>query len=54
MNFFQFMQQMQGKDPNQMIQQLVSSGRVSQQQLSQAQQQAQRIMSMFQNPGPRF
>ena len=45
--FQSFMQQMQGKDPNAMIQELVSSGRVSQQQLDAAQKQAQQMASMF-------
>lgn len=45
--FQSFMQQMQGKDPNAMIQELVSSGRVSQQQLDQAQKQAQQMQGMF-------
>lgn len=45
--FQQFMQQMRGKDPNAMIQELVSSGRVSQQQLDQAQKQAQQMQGMF-------
>ena len=45
--FQQFMQQMKGKDPNAMIQELVSSGRVSQQQLDQAQKQAQQKQGMF-------
>lgn len=46
-NFQRFMQQMQGKDPNAMIQELVSSGRVSQQQLDTAQKQAQQMQGMF-------
>lgn len=45
--FQSFMQQMRGKDPNAMIQELVSSGRVSQQQLDQAQKQAQQMQQMF-------
>ena len=45
--FRQFMEQMRGKDPNAMIQELVSSGRVSQQKLDQAQKQAQQMASMF-------
>ena len=44
--FQQFMDQMRGKDPNAMIQELVSSGRVSQQQLDQAQKQAQQMQGM--------
>lgn len=46
-NFQRFMQQMQGKDPNQIIQQMVSSGRISQAQLDQAQRQAQQMESLF-------
>lgn len=45
-NFQRFMQQMQGKDPNQIIQQMVSSGRISQAQLDQAQRQAQQMESL--------
>ena len=45
--FQSFMQQMKGKDPNAMIQELVSSGRVSQQQLDAAQKQAQQMHGMF-------
>lgn len=41
--FQQFMQQNQGKDPNEMIQQLLSSGKLSQQQLDQAQQMAKQM-----------
>lgn len=45
--FQSFMQQMQGQDPGQMLQQLVSSGRVSQAQLNQAQQMAQQMWGAF-------
>ena len=45
--FQQFMNQMRGKDPNAMIQELVSSGRVSQQQLDAAQKQAQQMSGVF-------
>ena len=45
--FQRFMNQMRGKDPNAMIQELVSSGRVSQQQLDQAQKQARQMAGMF-------
>lgn len=48
--FQRFVQQMQGRDPRAMIDELVSSGRVSQQQLDAAQQRAQQIASMFQPP----
>ena len=45
--FQQFMNQMRGKDPNQMINELVSSGQISQAQLNQAQKQAQHMQQMF-------
>lgn len=45
--FPQFMQQMRGKDPNQILQQMMQSGRVSQQQLNQAQQMAQQMAGQF-------
>lgn len=45
--FQQFMQQMQGKDPQKMINDMVSSGRISQDQLNQAQQQAQQIQGIL-------
>ena len=37
----------QGGDPNQMIQNLLSSGRVTQTQVNQAMQKAQQIMQML-------
>ena len=53
MNFWQRFQQfrgeMQGKDPKAMLNDLVSSGRVSQEQLNAAQQQAQQLANMFQS-----
>lgn len=50
--FQSFMQQMQGKDPKAMLNDLVSSGRVSQEQLNAAQQQAQQLANVFQSmPG---
>ena len=45
--FQQFVSQMQGKDPKAMLNDLVASGRVSQQQLDQAQKQAQQMQGMF-------
>ena len=39
--FQQFMNQMKGKDPNAMINELVSSGKLTQSQLDAAQKQAQ-------------
>ena len=50
--FQNFMQSMQGKDPKAMLNDLVSSGRVSQEQLNAAQQQAQQLADVFQSmPG---
>lgn len=45
--FPKFMQEMRGKDPNEMINQLISSGQINQQQLNQVQQQAQQMDGMF-------
>lgn len=45
--FRQFMERMKGQDPNQIIQQMVSSGKLSQAQLDQAQRQAQQMQGMF-------
>ena len=45
--FQSFMQQMRGKDPNAMIQEMVSSGSISQDQLNQVQKQAQQMSGMF-------
>lgn len=47
--FQQFMSQMRGKDPNAMIQEMVSSGRISQAQLDQAQKQAREMSGMFES-----
>ena len=41
------MNQMKGKDPNAMIQEMVSSGRISQDQLNQVQKQAQQMQGVF-------
>lgn len=45
--FPQFMQQMKGKNPNQMLSDLLSSGKISQEHLNRAQQQAQQMSGMF-------
>ena len=45
--FQAFMQQMRGQDPNALLNQLVSSGQVSQAQLNQAQQMAQQMQGVF-------
>ena len=46
-DFQKFVQQMQGINPQQEINRLLQSGQITQQQLNEAQRQAQRIMSMF-------
>lgn len=46
-DFQKFMQQMQGRNPHEEIAKLLQSGRVSQQQLNQAQQMAQQMQSMM-------
>lgn len=45
--FIQFMNQMKGKDPNAMIREMVSSGRITQEQLNAAQQKARQMQGMF-------
>ena len=41
--FPQFMMQHKGEDPNQMLQQMLSSGQINQNQLNQAQQMMKRL-----------
>ena len=45
--FQQFMNQMKGKDPNAMINELVSSGKLTQSQLDAAQKQAQQMRGIW-------
>lgn len=45
--FQQFMGQMQGKNPHEMINQMLTSGQLSQQQLNAIQQRAQQIAPML-------
>lgn len=45
--FQRFREEMKGKDPNEEINKLLRSGRVSQQQLDQAQQMAQQMQGLF-------
>lgn len=42
-----FMQQMRGVNPYQEINRMLQSGQISQQQLNEAQRQAQQFMTMF-------
>ena len=51
--FQQFVRQMQGKNPTEEINRLLQSGKVSQQQLNQAQQMAEQMKSMFSMFGKR-
>ena len=45
--FNQFRQQMAGKDPEAMVNELLRSGKMSQQQFEQLKQQAQSFMSLL-------
>ena len=45
--FQQFMNQMKGKDPNAVIQDMMQSGKFTQDQYNQARQQAQQMQGMF-------
>ena len=45
--FQQFMQSMSGQDPNRILNQMISSGRITQQQLNQVQMQAKQMESQF-------
>lgn len=47
--FQQFAEQMKGQDPNQIIQQMVSNGKVSQAQLDEAQRQARQMQGMLES-----
>lgn len=46
-DFQRFMQQMRGINPQNEINRMLQSGQINQQQLNQAQQQAQQILGMF-------
>lgn len=45
--FNQFMQQMKGQDPNTIINQLLTSGKVNQQQINMAHQKAKEFETQF-------
>lgn len=47
--FPQFMNQMKGKNPNEILNQLLSSGKVSQAQLDQAQKMAQQMQGQIES-----
>lgn len=44
-----FMQQMRGQDPNAVLNQLMSSGRVSQEQINQAHKQVENFKNQFES-----
>lgn len=46
-NFTNFMNQMKGQNPRSIINQMVQSGQISQQQLNMVQQKAQQMSSIF-------
>ena len=45
--FQSFMQQMKGKDSNAVINEMMQSGKITQEQYNQAQQQAKQMQGMF-------
>lgn len=45
--FIQFMNQMRGQDPQKMINEMISSGELTQSQLNQVQKQARQMSGMF-------
>ena len=45
--FQQFKKQMQGVDPQEEVQKLLQSGKISQEQLNKAQQMAQQMQGLF-------
>lgn len=45
--FQQFMNQMHGKDPNAIIQDMMQSGKITQEQYNAARQKAQQMQGMF-------
>lgn len=47
--FQRFMAEMRGKNPNEEIRRLLQSGRISQQQLNEAQQMAQQMRGLFES-----
>lgn len=53
-NFMNFMNQFRGQNPRQIIDSLVSSGKVTQQQLNIAQQRAGQMSNIFEGFKPRF
>lgn len=52
--FNQFMQQMKGQDPNAIINQLVSSGKINQKQINQAHQKIKELDKQFETMKKNF
>lgn len=52
--FNQFMQQMRGQDPNKLINQLLSSGRINQSQINQAYQQVESMKGQLEGMKKNF
>lgn len=52
--FNQFMQQMRGVDPNQVLNRLMSSGKVNQQQINQAHKQVNDLKTQLENMRKNF
>lgn len=50
-DFLKFANESKGKDPNQMLQQMINSGQVTQEQLENAKGQAQGIYQMLKSIG---
>ena len=46
-DFVKFMQEMKGKNPNQIINNMISSGQITQQQLNVVQQKAKQFSGLF-------
>ena len=53
-SFSAFMNQMRGQNPDQIIQQMVQSGKISQQQLNAVQQRAKQMVDVFAPFKPKF
>ena len=52
--FNQFMQQMRGQDPNKLINQILSSGRINQSQINQAYQQVESMKGQLEGMKKNF
>ena len=52
--FLKFVQEMKGKDPNMVLQQMIQSGQITQDQVNNVKQQAQGIEQMLKTLGIRL